>query len=87
MANSKRQKSSRPKPSQTFRSGSVRAAVWQNLGENGPFYSALLTRSFRDAAGNWHTFTTFGERQLTDLMTVATAARQSMANHPLLQSK
>ncbi|CAI4030261.1 MAG TPA: hypothetical protein VLA99_02925 [Nitrospiraceae bacterium] len=85
MANSKRQKSSRPKPSQTFRSGSVRAAVWQNLGENGPFYSALLTRSFRDAAGNWRTSTTFGERQLEDLLIVAGQARQWMVDHPLLQ--
>ena len=74
-----------PKPTQTFRSGSVQAAVWQNIGENGPFYSALLTRSFRDAAGKWHTSSTFGERQIDDLMKVATEARQWMADHPLLQ--
>lgn len=60
MAHSKKQKSSKPRPSHTFRSGPVRAAVWQNVGDNGPFYSAVLTRSFRDAAGNWRTSTTFG---------------------------
>ena len=85
MANSKRQKTSPQKPTQTFRSGPVQAAVWQNIGENGPFYSTLLTRSFRDAAGKWHTSSTFGERQIDDLMKVATEARQWMANHPLLQ--
>ena len=86
MANLKRQKASSQKPAQTFRSGSVQAAVWQNTGENGPFYSTLLTRSFRDTAGKWRTSTTFGERQLADVMTVATVARQWMADHPLLQT-
>jgi hypothetical protein len=86
MANSKQQKRSTQKPAQTFRSGSVQVAVWQNIGENGPFYSALLTRSFRDTAGKWRTSTTFGEQQLADLMTVAMAARQWMADHPLLQT-
>ena len=85
MANSKRQKAASQKPTETFCSGSVQAAVWQNIGENGPFYSALLTRSFRDSAGKWRTSTTFGERQLADVMTVATAARQWMADHPLPQ--
>ena len=85
MANSNRQKASSQKPAQKFRSGSVQAAVWQNIGENGPFYSALLTRSFRDNAGKWRTSKTFGEWQLADLMSVTTAARQWMADHPLLQ--
>ena len=82
MANSKRQKADSQKPAQTFRSGSVQAAVWQNIGENGPFYSTVLSRSFRDATGKWRTSTTFGERQFADLMTVATAARQWMADRP-----
>jgi hypothetical protein len=81
MATSKKNKPSTPKPAQTFRAGSVRAAVWENMGESGPFYSASLSRSFRDAAGNWRNANTYGERQLEDLMNAALEAKEWMASH------
>ena len=84
MATRKSSKSSGRKPAHAIKAGAIRATIWENAGSNGPFYAATLTRSFRDAAGNWRQGTSFGERQLQDLMNAAREAKDWMAAHPHL---
>lgn len=57
MATSKTNTASTPKPAQTIRCGACWATIWENLGPDGPFYSATLMRPFRDASGNWRNST------------------------------
>ena len=41
------------KPATAFRFGNVNAAVWENTGEKGPFFSVTFSRPYKDAEGNW----------------------------------
>lgn len=83
MATSQKQKPSGPKPAQTIRFGACWVTIWENLGGDGPFYSATVVRPFRDASGNWRNGTSFTDRQLGDLMTAVRQAREWMAAHHL----
>ncbi|MAW61969.1 MAG: hypothetical protein CMJ94_14225 [Planctomycetes bacterium] len=51
-------------PIDTLRDGSIRAAIWKNEGEKGPFFSVTLTRTFQDEAGNYQDSTSFSGTQL-----------------------
>lgn len=81
MATRKTNKPSAPKPAHRIKAGAIQATIWENAGAAGPFYAATLTRSFRDADGNWRNSSSFGERQLDDLMNAALEAKQWMADH------
>ena len=41
------------KPIKTFRIGSVKASVWVNEGQNGPFYSISKSRSYKNENGDY----------------------------------
>lgn len=84
MATRKTHKSSGRKPAHTIKAGAIRATIWENAGTLGPFYAATLSRSYRDASGNWRNGTSFGVRQLDDLMNAALEAKEWMAAHPHL---
>ena len=70
------------KPATVFRSGSVKAAVWENAGLKGPFFSATFSRSYKDAEGNWRNTSNFGLYELEQLMNVALEAREWVLAHP-----
>lgn len=64
------------KPAASFRCGNVKATVWQNIGQQGPFYSVAFSRPFKDAAGNWKNAASFGLNDLEALSGAAYQARE-----------
>lgn len=65
------------RPVHSVRYGAIRAAIWRNALETGdatrPMYNVTLTRSYRDAGGNWQDTQSFG---YDDLLVVAKVADQ-----------
>ena len=47
-------------PATAFSSGNVNAAIWENTGETGPFFSVTFSRPYKDAQGNWKTSSSYG---------------------------
>ncbi len=60
-------------PVKTFRLGRIKAAVWENEGEQ-KFYSVTFARTYRDEANNYHDTDSFGR---DDLPLVAKLADQA----------
>ena len=56
-------------PVQTYKIGYLTAAVWKN--DN--FYSVTITRSFRNAEGEWNDTHSFNHQDLPVLATLADA--------------
>jgi hypothetical protein len=66
-------------PEAVFRLGSVRASVFINEGERGPFRTVTLQRSYQDADGNWQTSDSFTSGHAA----AALAVLQRALNHML----
>jgi hypothetical protein len=65
-------KKQQPKqPASTLRCGNIKATIWENTSEKGPFF----------APGEWHNGTSFGLNDLDALVTVAREAKEWMAAH------
>jgi hypothetical protein len=39
-------------PANTLRCGSIKATIWQNVSEKGPFFSTTFSRPFKERRGN-----------------------------------
>lgn len=63
------------KPASTFKRGTVKAAVWENTGKDGLFYSVTFSRSYKDAEGNWKNTDSYAQADLEALADVAFQAR------------
>lgn len=63
------------KPASTFKRGTVKAAVWENTGKDGLFYSVTFSRSYKDAEGNWKNTDSYAHSDLEALADVAFQAR------------
>ncbi|MEO1046391.1 MAG: hypothetical protein AAFX04_13190 [Pseudomonadota bacterium] len=61
-------------PEDTIRDGAIKATIWRNEGENGPYLSADLARTYQDAEGNLKDSRSFG---IADLLKVAEVARNA----------
>jgi len=61
------------KPIEKFRSGGVQAAVWENTGKNGSFYSVSVSRTFKKD-GKLEETNSYGRSDLVHLAIVATQA-------------
>jgi hypothetical protein len=63
------------RPVQTIRYGSVRAAIWRNVVDNGnasrPLYCVTFSRSYKDGESAWKESASFGT---DDLLLLAKAA-------------
>lgn len=70
----------KPKPAATFRSGSVKATVWMNAGDKGPFYTYDLARSYKDAQGQWKNSRSFGLNDTDAVLAVSAQAKQWIAD-------
>jgi hypothetical protein len=70
-------------PANTLRCGSIKAAIWQNVSEKGPFFSTTFSRQFKDQSGAWRNGTSFGLNDLEALVTVACDAKEWIAAHVL----
>ena len=71
------------KPANTLRCGNVKATIWQNLSEKGPFFSTTFCRPFKDQSGEWHNSASFGLHDLEALLAVAAEAKEWITTHTL----
>lgn len=62
------------RPLETLRDGSIKATIWKNEGENGPFLTTTLTRVYSDERGNLHDVNGFSG---PELLRVAELARDA----------
>ena len=62
-------------PATAFRSGSVNAAIWENTGEKGAFFSVTFSRPYKDAQGNWTVSSSYGLNDLDTLSSLAELAK------------
>ena len=52
------------KPSHFLRCGNIKATIWQNESEKGPFFATTFSRPFKDQSGAWRNGTSFGLNDL-----------------------
>ena len=71
------------KPANQLRCGNIKATIWQNVSEKGPFFSTTFSRPFKDQSGTWRNGTSFGHNDLEALVTVARDAKDWIAAHVL----
>lgn len=61
------------KPIHEVRIGNVKAAVWKNETEKGPYYNVTFSRSYKDGE-KWHSSDSFGRDELLTVAKVADLA-------------
>ena len=69
------------KPANTLRCGNIKATIWENTSEKGPFFATTFSRPFKDQSGMWRNATSFGLTDLEALMNVAFEVKEWMAAH------
>lgn len=63
------------RPAATFKRGTVKAAIWENTGKGGTFYTVTFTRPFKSAEGKWKNSTSYSVSDLHNLSTVTYSAQ------------
>ena len=71
------------KPANQLRCGNIKATIWENTSENGPFFSTTFSRPFKDLSGAWRNGTSFGLNDLEALVSVARDAKEWITAHAL----
>ena len=71
------------KPANTLRCGNIKATIWENVSEKGPFFVTTFTRPFKDQSGAWRNGTSFGLNDLEALVHVAHQAHEWISAHAL----
>jgi hypothetical protein len=71
------------KPANTLRCGNIKATIWENTSEKGPFFSTTFSRPFKDQSGAWRNGTSFGLNELEALVSVAREAKEWISAHAL----
>ena len=61
-------------PAMTLRDGSLKAVIWENEGEKGPYFSTQLAKTYEDRDGKLRDTHSFSG---TELLRVAELARQA----------
>lgn len=51
-------------PVAKHRAGQIEAAVWENEGKEGPYYTVSFSRNYKDKEGNWKNATNFRRQDL-----------------------
>jgi hypothetical protein len=59
------------RPATTLRSGNIKATIWENVSEKGPFFATTFSWPFKDQSCAWHNGTSSGLNDLEALMNVA----------------
>ncbi len=72
--NDDQQELPKQKPIDEIRVEGIRAAIWRNEGEKGPWYAVTIDRSYRDSENQWHNTQSF---RFSDLPTIATICDQA----------
>ena len=70
-------------PATTLRYGNIKATIWRNSSENGPFFSTTFSRPFKDKSGAWRNGTSFGLNDLEALLNVGLEAKEWIAAQAL----
>lgn len=68
------------RPATTLRCGNIKATIWQNVSESGPFFTTTFSRPFKDPSGVWRNATSIGLNDLKALMNVACEAKEWISN-------
>jgi hypothetical protein len=69
------------KPNHVLRCSNIRATIWQNASEKGPFFATTFSRPFKDQSGAWRNATYFG---LNDLEALITITHEQRLGWPLM---
>mgnify|MGYP003581344148 CR=1 FL=1 len=72
-------------PATTLRYGRIKATIWQNVSEKGPFFSTTFSRSFKDQSGTWRNGTSFGLGDLEADLIVPREAKEWISAHTMKQ--
>ena len=59
-----RPEAAKQRPAGEIRYGRLRATIWKQESDKGPWYSVVLTRSYQDPQGDWHSSSSFGRDDL-----------------------
>ena len=59
-----REEAPKQRPAGEIRYGRLRATIWKQESDKGPWYSVVLTRSYQDPQGDWHAASSFGRDDL-----------------------
>ena len=70
-------------PANQLRCGNIKATIWQNSSEKGPFFATTFSRPFKDQSGAWRNGTSFSLTDLEALVTVTRDAKEWIADHVL----
>ena len=71
------------KPANQLRCGNIKATIWQNVSEKGPFFLTTFSRPFKDKSGTWRNGSSFGLSDLEALVSVARDAKEWIAAQAL----
>jgi len=75
MSNDRKQDQGR-QPVETIRDGAIKMSIWRNEGQDGPFFSTSVNRTYRDDEGQLRDTNSFTG---ADLLKVSELARQAYA--------
>ena len=70
-------------PTHTLRGGNIKATIWQNVSEKGPFFATTFSRPLKDQSGAWRNGTSFGLNDLEALVTIVREAKEWNSAHAL----
>ena len=66
-------------PAAKVKSGAVVATIWTNEGQNGPFHTITLSRSYKDRDDNWQRTSNLRPKDMPDVQTVAGLVTEKIA--------
>ena len=66
-------------PEAKFKSGAVVASIWKNEGQNGPYRTVTLTRSYKDRDENWQRTKTLRPKDMGDVAIVSVQVTEKLA--------
>jgi len=67
------QENGKQRPAHEIRLGRIKATIWANQGDNGPWFNVNLSRSYKDG-DEWKSSTSFGRDELLTVAKVADLA-------------
>ena len=70
------QQAPKQRPAQTIRYGRLKVTIWKQESENGPWYTVVPSRTYKDQSGNWQSSASFGR---DDLLLLAKLADQAQS--------
>ena len=61
------------KPEDTLRDGAIKSTIWKNQSAKGNFYSAQITKTYRDEDGQYHDGNSFTSNDMLRVSEIARA--------------